>query len=150
MRRIIAFAIIRLVTLREVLPTKHFNFNYALPEVYTQVEMHFDLVAATIPCLRMFLRGCTTGWLGEQLHDQADTAMATKSAKTYSGFSPFTTGRSRQQERASQPVELEQWQHKQATATISQGNFLGDDTASDSSGRRIMVSSTIEVRYDDR
>lgn len=33
-----------------------FCFNYVMPEVFTQVEMHFNLVAATIPCLRIFLK----------------------------------------------------------------------------------------------
>lgn len=46
-----------------------FAFNYVMPEVFTQIEMHFNLVAATIPCLRIFLKAWNSHFIDLRLEE---------------------------------------------------------------------------------
>lgn len=69
----IAFTVLRLVSLSS-LDGDNFTWTYVIPEVYTQLEMHYNLIAATIPCLRIFLRAWHTRFLNmalEELDEQA-------------------------------------------------------------------------------
>lgn len=45
------------------------SITYVNPEIYGQLEMHINVMAATVPCLRIFLRGWNTGSLGLTLED---------------------------------------------------------------------------------
>ncbi|KAM0719561.1 hypothetical protein Q7P37_003691 [Cladosporium fusiforme] len=60
--------IIRLVTLGEVSPDD-FSFTYSLPEAMTQLEMYSSLVAATLPCLRLFLTAWNTSFMDMRLEE---------------------------------------------------------------------------------
>ncbi|KAK5131181.1 hypothetical protein LTR08_001267 [Meristemomyces frigidus] len=144
---IIAFAIIRLINLREHLPLNQFSYDYALPEVYIQAEMHFNLVAATIPCLRIFLKGCTTGWLGEQLQNRQDTAMATKSARIYGALSSMASSKKKPDEHNSEEIELQRWQHSRTKAPTTQDEVAMDDDERDASARCIVVRQSAVGAY---
>lgn len=49
--------------------------------IYTEVEMHLSVVAATIPCMNVFLKSFSTGYLMTTA-DQVDTT-ATKGSNSY-------------------------------------------------------------------
>lgn len=64
---------LRLVALSKVSPND-FSFSYALPEIYTQLEMHVNLIATTLPCLRLFLSAWNSNFMNmglEELDPQA-------------------------------------------------------------------------------
>ena len=70
---IIIFTILRLVTINN-LTGEDFTYAYVTPEVYTQLELHFSLIGATIPCLRIFLKAWNTSFLAMGLEDIDDQA----------------------------------------------------------------------------
>lgn len=69
----IAFTALRLVALFRV-TGNDFTWEYVTPEVYTQLEMHYSLIAATIPCLRIFLKAWNTSFLAMTLEDMDEQA----------------------------------------------------------------------------
>lgn len=60
---IIAVAILRLIYLKHALSSTDYAFKIVPAEVLTQIEMHYSLIAATIPCMRPFLKAFNTGYL---------------------------------------------------------------------------------------
>ena len=60
--------IIRLVSLSAV-RADNLSFTYTLPETMTQLEMYCNLVAATLPCLRIFLTAWNTSFMNIRLED---------------------------------------------------------------------------------
>lgn len=54
--------IVRLVILRDVRP-EDLSFTCTLPETMTQLEMYCNLVATTLPCLRIFLTAWNTSFM---------------------------------------------------------------------------------------
>lgn len=60
--------IVRLVSLRDV-RADDLSFTYTLPETMTQLEMYSNLVAATLPCLRIFLTAWNTSFMNIRLED---------------------------------------------------------------------------------
>jgi hypothetical protein len=63
---VIPTAIIRVVNLNNKSGSLDYTWDIVLPVVLEQVEMHFSLIAATIPCLRPFLSVWNTGYLATQ------------------------------------------------------------------------------------
>jgi hypothetical protein len=63
---IIPVAILRLLSLHNSSGSTDYSFDIVLAIVYAQVEMHFSLIAATVPCLRPFLKAWNTGYLTTQ------------------------------------------------------------------------------------
>lgn len=69
----IAFTVLRLLALSK-LDGEDITWKYVTPVIYTQFEIHFSLIAATIPCLRIFLKAWHTRFLNmalEELDEQA-------------------------------------------------------------------------------
>lgn len=70
---LLRFPVIVLAALRIVAMSKmdwlDASLTYVNPEIYGQLEMHLNVIAATVPCLRIFLRGWNTGSLGLTLED---------------------------------------------------------------------------------
>jgi hypothetical protein len=60
--------IVRLVSLSAV-RADNLSFTYTLPETLTQLEMYCNLVAATLPCLRIFLTAWNTSFMNIRLED---------------------------------------------------------------------------------
>jgi hypothetical protein len=63
---IIPVAILRLVNLNHDSGSTDYSWDIVLAVVLAQVEMHFSLIASTIPCLRPFLKALDTGYLATQ------------------------------------------------------------------------------------
>jgi len=49
------------------------TFTATLLEIFTQLEMHFNIISATVPCLRVFLKSFYSGYLGSIGLDAADS-----------------------------------------------------------------------------
>ena len=60
--------IVRLVYLADV-NANDFSLSYVLPETLTQLEMHFSVIATTLPCLRLFLRAWNTSFMDMRLQE---------------------------------------------------------------------------------
>lgn len=60
--------IVRLVSVRDV-QVETLSFSYALPETMTQLEMYCHLIAATLPCLRIFLTAWNTSFMDIRLEE---------------------------------------------------------------------------------
>lgn len=63
---VIIVSALRLVSLA-MMDYGDFTYSYVEPEILAQVEMHYNTIAATIPCLRVFLKDWQTGFLGTTL-----------------------------------------------------------------------------------
>ena len=65
---VLPVTIIRLVSLSRV-NADDFSLSYALPEAYTQLEMYCNLIATTLPCLRLFLTAWNTNFMNMALEE---------------------------------------------------------------------------------
>ena len=54
---LIAFAIVRLIYIRGVYAAADHTWQNTEASIWTQICMHLGVVAANIPCLKMFLKG---------------------------------------------------------------------------------------------
>lgn len=72
---VIALAVLRLVSIRYC-QADNFSYTYSWAEFWPQLELHYSLVAATIPCLRIFLKGWNTSFLNLTLLQVDETAYA--------------------------------------------------------------------------
>jgi hypothetical protein len=109
--------------------------KYAEVAYVTQVEMHFNVVAATIPCLRILLKSLNTGFLGTVVDpvDASGMNMATKGSGKYELSVLKRT-----------PKMQAGWRGV-ASSTICAPSHDKVSLASDSSNRRIMVRETYQV-----
>ena len=53
----IAFAIVRLIYIHRALAAEDQTWAAVEWQIWAQVNMHFNIVAANMPCLRIFLEG---------------------------------------------------------------------------------------------
>ena len=65
---VVPVTIARLVTLKRV-QYDDLSFSYSLPEVMTQLEMYCNLIATTLPCLRLFLTAWNTSFMDMRLEE---------------------------------------------------------------------------------
>jgi hypothetical protein len=63
---IVPLAVLRIRTLNKNSESKNWPFDIVMAIVFAQLEMHASLIAATIPCLRPFLKAANTGYLATQ------------------------------------------------------------------------------------
>lgn len=63
------------------LNAEDFSWGYITPEIYTQLEMHYSLISATIPCLRIFLRAWHTRFLDLTLEEVDERAYAKRESR---------------------------------------------------------------------
>jgi len=70
----VPLAILRIINLNQNAHSKDYTFDIVPAIVFAQVEMHFGLIAATIPCLRPFLNAINTGYISTQAN-QVDRAI---------------------------------------------------------------------------
>lgn len=71
----IVFNALRMAALLN-LKAEELTWEYVTPEIYTQLEMHYSLISATIPCLRIFLRAWHTRFLDLTLEEVDEQAYA--------------------------------------------------------------------------
>ena len=71
---IIPLAVARIQNLNVAANSTDYTFDVVLALVYAQVEMHYSLIAATIPCARPFLKALNTGYMATTA-DQVDPVL---------------------------------------------------------------------------
>lgn len=133
--------IIRLVSLRDNMNATDFTWSFTMPALWAQLEMHLSSIAATIPCLRIFLKSFNTGYFGmalEQL-DPTGTVLATKGdsynmSKLKSGDSDLN------------PTQAQVSKAGRTTSRVTHGRDDGD-SLSERSDKGIFVRQTVNVAY---
>ena len=134
--------------------------------MYASIEMHYSLIAATIPCMRIFLKNFTTGWLGTTA-DQVDhtaTLDATKGSNSYALSSMSSHARNRHLDsrshfrsekgdghgdgdgelklRGDDAINITQVTHPDNITETGSNTSDGSD--------RIIIRKTVQVGYDSR
>lgn len=71
---IIPLAIARIQNLKGAGNSTDYTFDVVLAVVFAQLEMHYSLIAATIPCARPFLKALNTGYMATAA-DQVDPVL---------------------------------------------------------------------------
>ncbi|KAK6423278.1 hypothetical protein LTR95_016546 [Oleoguttula sp. CCFEE 5521] len=161
---IIVFTILRFDAFRDTLGNvADISWTYVLLAIYTELEMHASLMAATIPCMHIFLRSFNTGFLATTALqvDSSGTMSATKGESSYA----MKTVRSRQtqnsQERSwnrdttheggKRPMKLNPEQGQTVSSVTHRDRRVDDgiDTGSvESDGSdKIMVRKTVQIDY---
>lgn len=141
---LIPVSILRLVSMSETLRSNIFLFDYVTTEIWTQAEMCFTILSATIPCLRIFLAAAQTGLL-----DLGATDVRTgEYSKGGSGVRYGHPSRSRKERGGHETYEL---RSREDNRTVSKAMASRGDNRSIESGsseRAIMVRHTVDVQMD--
>jgi hypothetical protein len=134
--------VIRLVSLQNSSDAHDFTWSFTMPALWAQLEMHLSIIAATIPCLRIFLKSFNTGYFGmtlEQL-DPTGTVLATKGDSF--NMSKLKSGGS-----DSNPALAQVSKAGRTTSKVTYGREE-EDSLSERSDRWIFVRQTVNVAYD--
>ena len=139
----------RLKSLNASLTSEGYLLSAATTEYYTQAEMTFSLIAATIPCLRLFMEAAKTGLLGISMWGPGTTSGSY--TRSYAGKEPGTTSRTRSTvskgRQDAEGIQLRDWNQgtnlARAHATSDKASIV-----SDSSEAAIIVRQTVDVRYE--
>ncbi|KAM3415690.1 hypothetical protein BST61_g9208 [Cercospora zeina] len=142
-----------------------FTWNYVDPTLYSAIEMYYSLMAATIPCMHLFLRAFTKDWLRET-HAQAGpnarlhrpSAFLISSLRSKPSTTTTTTTTTKKNSLSSSMRSTTQIRDSMTdasllfradggtTAWVTQGLQNCPTDATD----KIMVHQTVEVQFDDR
>ena len=145
---LIPIAIIRLKNLSTSLTSKEYLLDSATTEYYTQAEMTFSLIAATITCLRMFMEAAKTGLLGVSTWEDS-TAMGSY-MKSYigkkSGATPRTQDTVSRQRDAAEVIQLRDMNGGSASVHARAASSK-DSVVSEGSETAIIVRQTVDVTY---
>ena len=145
----------RLVSLSDSLASNELIFDYATTEVFTQGELCFSVIAATIPCLRIFMQSANTGLLGKTTFDSTHDRSRASYIRSRSGnfgisflSQDQTAGKKRAHNRAD--VDTIELRDRMIGETQTSAVAASDkhSVASDSSERAIIVKQTVDVVYD--
>jgi hypothetical protein len=142
---------VRLKSLSISLTSEEYFWDSATTEYHTQVEMTFSLIAATIPCLRMFMEAANTGLLGISMWD-AETTTGTASY-TRSRTGKRTANISRTQDTLSrrredpEAIRLRDMSGGSNTVHARAASSKGS-VVSDGSETAIIVRQTVDVTYE--
>jgi hypothetical protein len=148
--RLIPIAMMRLISLRTSLASEQPLLDAAKTEYYTQAEMTFSLIAATIPCLRIFMQAAKTGLLGISMWE-AGTTTGGSYTKSHAGKEAGKTSRIKsivpKGHKEANVIQLRDWNQSSNMASI---HATSDEisVASDSSETAIIVRQTVDVRYE--
>lgn len=139
----------RLRSLSISLTSDEYLLDAATTEYYTQAEMTFSLIAATIPCLRLFMEAAKTGLLGISMWGPGTTSGSyTRSyAGKESGIKSKTRNIVAKGREDSEGIQLRDW--KQGS-NLARAHATSDKVsiASDGSETAIIVRQTVDVRYE--
>lgn len=150
----------RLMSLSRSLTSTEQIFDHASSEIFTQAELCYSVVSATIPCLRIFMQSANTGLLGmttfdESTTDRSDPTYFTSRSGNYRGTKSFNKQKGKLNKanvmNTNRTVSIE-LQVRTMWGENSTNAVAGSDkhsVASDSSERAIMVQQTINVHYDE-
>jgi hypothetical protein len=139
----------RLQSLNPSLSSDEYLLEAATAEYYTQAEMTFSLIAATIPCLRLFMEAAKTGLLGISMWGPGTTSGSyTRSyAGKETGLASKKGGIVAKGREDSEGIQLRDW--KQGS-NLARAHATSDkiSIASDGSETAIIVRQTVDVRYE--
>ena len=148
-------AILRIVSFYKVCDlSRNVSWLYVVPYIYTEIEMHYSLISATIPSMHIFLKNFNTGYLGTTA-DQVDptaSMVATKGSNSYA----MSSVRSRNLKQTS---NMESEKHAERDLRLAPGRrittsrVVHDDNAIDSGSinsdgsDRIIIQKTVQVDW---
>jgi hypothetical protein len=146
---LVPIAIVRLKSLSTSLTSEEYLMDIATTEYHTQVEMTFSLVAATIPCLRMFMEAAKTGLLGVSMFD-ADTNTGSYTISR-SGKKTGDTSRTRdtlsRRREVTDDTQLRNMAEGSSSVHARAASSKGS-VVSDGSETAIIVRQTVDVTYE--
>ena len=146
---LIPIAIMRLQSLRTSLTSDEYLLDASSTEYYTQAGMTFSLIAATIPCLRLFMEAAKTGLLGISMWGPGTTSGSYTKSYTAkeSGIMSKTRITAVQGREDAEDIQLRDWKQgsSSAHAHATSGKI---SIASDGSETAIIVRQTADVRYE--
>lgn len=140
--RLLAIAAARLLSLSKAFSSDDLTFSLATPAAWAQVEMHYNIIAATIPCLRIFLKDFTTGWLGTRSNRMEECTRSTKSNTYGSRHSAVR--------KAGDVLHIELQPRGRGQVESKIEHDAMNDAASDDSQQRIFVNRRIDIMYEER
>lgn len=139
----------RLKSLSISLTSEQYLLDAAVAEYYTQAGMTFSLIAATIPCLRIFMEAAKTGLLGVSMWE-GDTTTGSYT-RSYAGKEPGTTSRTKRTMSKGHDfadvIQLRDW-NQGSNSTRAHATSDKASVVSDSSETAIIVRQTVDVRYE--
>lgn len=148
--RLIPIAIMRLKSLSMSLTSEEYLLDSATTEYYTQAEMTFSLIAATIPCLRIFMEAAKTGLLGVSMWEAGTTSgsytrsYSGKTTGTMSRTGDITVSRGRE---LPESIQLRDRNGASSSAHARAASSKASVT-SDNSETAIIVRQTVDVTYE--
>lgn len=146
---LIPIAIMRLESLNNSLVSDNHLLAAATTEYYTQAGMTFSLIAATIPCLRLFMEAAKTGLLGISMWGPGTTSG--RYTRTFAGKESGIKSKIRsivaKGGEDSGGIQLRDWKQGSNSA---RAHATSDkiSVASDDSETAIIVRHTVDVRYE--
>ncbi len=147
---IVVFSVLRVVAISR-LNYSDWTFSYVPMEIYAQLELHYSVAGATIPCLHVFLKGWNTRFLGtalEEIDQSAHHEYATAKGRSGGGSYPMNSvqnSRERGKKESgfhSRSLQGKQYGVSESTVQYGKGN---DDAASDNSQQAIVIKRTYDV-----
>lgn len=149
---VVGFAALRLAALA-AMNYNDFTFSYVDAEIHGQLEMSFNVIAATIPCLRIFLKGWNTSFITTTLKE-IDPEMYTRHSSV---ASPRHTPQQSKNSSACKSKRLS-WRNRQdnlneifdgtthrTESSISSERVIGIRQASAGSKNSITVQRSVDV-----
>lgn len=139
----------RLKSLSTFLNSDNHLLDAATTVYYTQAEMTFSLIAATIPCLRLFMEAAKTGLLGISMWGPGTTSGSY--TRSYAGKEPGLASKRRSTvpkvREDSNGIQLRDWKQGSNSARAHATSDKVSIT-SDGSETAIIVRQTVDVRYE--
>ena len=121
----------------------------ATTEYYTQAEMTFSLIAATIPCLRIFMEAAKTGLLGISMWEAGTTTGSY--TRSYTGKERGNVSRAKDTvSRERDVTEGIQLRDLSEGSNVARARATSDrvSVTSNCSETAIIVKQTFDVRYE--
>ena len=147
--RLVPIAIVRLKDLSISLTSEDYLFDSATTEYHTQVEMTFSLIAATIPCLRMFMEAAKTGLLDVSMWDVGTTTGSYTRSRNWKniGDTSRTQDTLSKRREVTESIQLRDMAGGSNTVHARAASSKGS-VVSDGSETAIIVRQTVDVTYE--
>ena len=161
--RIIVLSALRLWSLSRTLSDPDYTLALADTEIWTQFELHYNVVSATIPCLRIFLRAFHTDQLTHMISIHDESGVPSNAATKGQSSAPLSsiiaaalggsnwTGQDND-EISTFEEKVKGYGKTESSAMRNEGKGIARDEASmasDWSERAIVVKQTVDVHYAD-